>query len=81
VFWIQFSYSGTVNYSEMPIPTCHTHVHSTTMTVPLEQHSLLFFKGSGYRTTCGSVHLKPYSTTSCNVTVTHDENAIGLVET
>jgi len=44
VFWIQFSYSGTVNYSEMPIPTCHTHVHSTTMTVPLEQHSLLFSK-------------------------------------
>jgi len=21
VFWIQFSYSGIVNYSEMPIPT------------------------------------------------------------
>jgi len=37
--------------------------------------------GSGYRTACGSLNLKPYLTTLCNMTVTHDENAIGLVET
>jgi len=39
------------------------------------------FKGSGYRTTHGSFNLKPYSTTSYNLTVTHEENAVGLVET
>jgi len=33
------------------------------------------------RTARGSLNLKPYSTTSCNVNVivTHDENAVGLV--
>jgi len=42
----------------------------------------MFFKGSGYRTIDGSLNLKPDSTIiSCNVTVTHDENAVGLVET
>jgi len=25
-------------------------------------------------------YLKPYSTATCNVTVTHDGNAVGLVE-
>jgi len=25
----------------------------------------------GYRTACGSLHLKPYSSTSCNMTVMH----------
>jgi len=38
-------------------------------------------KGSGYRTACGSINLKPYSITSCNVTVTHEENVVGLAET
>jgi len=38
-------------------------------------------KGSGYRTTCRFLHLKPYSTAFCNMTVTHDESAVGLVET
>jgi len=38
------------------------------------------FIGSGYRTACGSPYLKPYSTTSCNMTVMHDESAAGLVE-
>jgi len=38
-------------------------------------------KGSGYRTTHGSLNLKPYSTIYCNVTVTHEENAVGFVET
>jgi len=37
--------------------------------------------GSGYRTACGSLNLKPYSTTFCNMTVTHDESAVGLVAT
>jgi len=37
-------------------------------------------KGSGYRTTRGSLSLTPYSTISCNVIVTHDENALSLVE-
>jgi len=35
-----------------------------------------FPKGSGYRTAYGSLNLKPHSTTSCNVTVTHEENKI-----
>jgi len=41
----------------------------------------MFLYGSGYRITHGSLNLKPYSTTSCNRTVTPDENAIGLVVT
>jgi len=36
---------------------------------------------SGYRTIAGSLNLKPYSTISCNVTVTHEENAVGFVKT
>jgi len=36
--------------------------------------------GSGYRTTRGSLNLKTYSTTSCNMTPTNNENAVGLVE-
>jgi len=36
--------------------------------------------GSGYRTACGSLSSTPNSTISCNVTVAHDENAVGLVE-
>jgi len=39
-----------------------------------------FFYGSGYKTACRSLNLKPYSTAFCNVTVTHDESVIGLVE-
>jgi len=38
-------------------------------------------KGNDYRTDCGSLNLTPYLTTSCNVTVTHDENPPGLVKT
>jgi len=41
----------------------------------------IYFYGGGYRTACGSLNLKPYSTTFCNMTVTHDETAVGLVET
>jgi len=37
-------------------------------------------KGSGYRTTCGSLNLKRYSTAFCNMTATHDESAVGLLE-
>jgi len=37
--------------------------------------------GSGHRTARGSLNLKLYSTTSCNMTVTHEENAVGLEET
>jgi len=37
--------------------------------------------GSGYRTTYGfgSLYLKPYSysTTTCNMTVTHNESTVG----
>jgi len=44
-------------------------------------HRGLTGEGSGYRTIDGTLNLKPYSTISCNVTVTHDENAVGLVET
>jgi len=39
-----------------------------------------FEKGSGYRTACGSLNLKPYLTTFCNMIVTHDESAVGLAE-
>jgi len=42
---------------------------------------MLLFLGSGCRTACGSLNLKPYSTAFCNMTVTHDESAVGLVET
>jgi len=38
-------------------------------------------KVSGYKTAHGSLILKPCLTTSCNVTATHEENAVGLVET
>jgi len=41
---------------------------------------LYFFKSSGYRTAHGSLTLKPYLTT-CNMTVMHEDNAVGLVET
>jgi len=37
--------------------------------------------GGGYRTAHGSLSLTPYLTISCSVTVTHDMNAVGLVET
>ena len=37
-------------------------------------------KGSGYRCACGSWNLKTYSYATCDVTVTHDESAVGLVE-
>jgi len=40
-----------------------------------------FKLGNGYRTANGSFNLKPYLTTSCHMTVTHDENAVNLVET
>jgi len=41
----------------------------------------VYFKiGSGCRTACGSLNLKPYSTAFCNMTVTHDESAVGLVK-
>jgi len=36
--------------------------------------------GSGYRTACGSLNLKSYSTAFCNMTVTHAKSAVGLVE-
>jgi len=39
-----------------------------------------FFYGSGCRTACGFLNLKPYSTAFCNMTVMHDESAVGLVE-
>jgi len=38
-------------------------------------------QGGGYRIACGSSNLKPYSTTTCNMAVTHDKNVVGLVET
>jgi len=37
--------------------------------------------GSGFRTARGSLNLKPYSKIFCNVTETHEENAVGLVKT
>jgi len=39
------------------------------------------FKGSGYRTIDGSLNLKLYSTTSYNMTVMHEKNAVGFVQT
>jgi len=42
---------------------------------------MAFIEGSGYRAAHGSLNLKPYSTTSCNMTVTHEKNAVGLLET
>jgi len=39
------------------------------------------FSGNGYKTTCGSLNLITYLTTSCNVAVMQDKNAVGLVET
>jgi len=41
----------------------------------------LIMAGSGCRTACGFLNLKPYSTAFCSMTVTHDESAVGLVET
>jgi len=40
-----------------------------------------FKEGCGYRTIDGSLNLKPYLAISCNVTVMHEENAVGFVET
>jgi len=31
------------------------------------------------RTACGSSYLKPYSDTTCNMTVRHDDSVVGLV--
>jgi len=38
-------------------------------------------EGSGYRTIDRSLNLKPYSNIFCNVTVAHEEDAVGFVET
>ena len=38
-------------------------------------------KAVAIRTTCGSLNLKLYLTAFCNMTVTHGESAVGLVET
>jgi len=38
-------------------------------------------KGNGYGYACGSWNLKTYSDATCDVTVTHDESAVVLVET
>jgi len=35
-------------------------------------------KGSGYWYACGSWYLKTYSYATCEVTVMHDESAVGL---
>jgi len=43
--------------------------------------SSLIKKGSGYRYACGPWNLKTYSYATCDLTVTHDESALGLVET
>jgi len=43
--------------------------------------SLTLFKGNGYRYACVSWNLKTYSYTTCDVTVMHDESAVGLGET
>jgi len=37
--------------------------------------------GSGYTTACGSSCLKPFSTATCNMTVTHVKSAVGLAVT
>jgi len=37
-----------------------------------------FFKGSGYRSTCGTSYLQPYSSATRNMTVTHEESVLGL---
>jgi len=37
------------------------------------------YKGKLPQNLDGSLNLKPYSTISCNVTVTHDDNAVDLV--
>jgi len=37
-----------------------------------------YYLSSGYKTAHGSLNLKPYSTTSCNVTIPHNENAVRL---
>jgi len=42
---------------------------------------LMKFYRQWLRSTCGSLNFKPYSTAFCNMTVTHDESAVGLVET
>jgi len=34
-------------------------------------------EGSDYKTTCGSSYLKPYSTATCNVTITYYESVVG----
>jgi len=47
----------------------------------LEFAAINFSKGSGCRTAYGSLNLKLYLTVSCNVTVMHDRNVVGLVET
>jgi len=44
--------------------------------VLVHDKALAYPPGSSYSTACGSLNLTPYLTTSCNVTVTHDENAI-----
>ena len=44
----------------------------------LRQDSVFF--GSGYRTAYGSSYLKPYSTATCNVTITHGESVIGFIK-
>ena len=43
--------------------------------------SLDFLVGSGYRYACVSWNLTSYSYITCDVTVMHDESAVGLLET
>jgi len=65
-----------------------THIENTQQGIQKRQKEPTRDKGtqtlnydSGYRTACRSSYLKPYSTTTCNMTVTHDESAVGLVKT
>jgi len=45
-------------------------------TKPSDCKDYSIYRGSGYRTIDGSLNLKPYSTISCNMIVTNDDNAL-----
>ena len=88
--WGQFPDTLHVYSSWMPqqpfrqVALANLHYNKPTIFLKLIQIELLnlfsFYIGSGYGYNCGFWNLKTYSYATCDVTVTHDESTVSLVE-
>jgi len=61
-------------------PHCDTGPDYIVSAFDNEDEFMVFIYGSGYRYACGSWNKKTYLYATSDVTVTHDESAVGLVE-